>query len=79
MSDDVLNRLARAPGVSTWLLTLLSCALAVVSVLTRDPLVVTLLAVSVPLTLTAAIQVMAVAPLAAELRRLRDELARSRA
>lgn len=76
MANDELSRLSRAPARSTWFLTLLSCALVVAAATTEHRIVLVLLAVSLALTMAAAIQTAAVAPLAAEILRLREQLAK---
>ena len=79
MNNETLIRLSRSPGKTAWLLTIASCALVVGSSVTGHPLLLTMLAVCVPLALAAAIQVTAVAPLASELLRLREEFSKPRA
>lgn len=77
MDERALLRLARAPARAAGIFTLLSCLLVLAAGLTGHPVLLTLLAVCVPLALTAAMQATAVAPMASELLRLRQQVGRS--
>jgi hypothetical protein len=78
MTDDTLVRLSRIHRAWTPLLTLLACALVVAAGLSGHPVLLTLTCIAVALAVASAIQACAVAPLAAELLRMREQLARLR-
>ncbi len=79
METDRLSRLARIHPAWTPVLTLVAVALVVAAGITQNWVIVTLVGVAVPLALSAAIQSSAVAPLAEEVLRLREEIKRSQA
>ncbi len=75
METDKLNQLAKVHPAWTTALTAVAVVLVVAAGITRNWMLVTLVGVVVPLALVSAIQCTAVAPLAAEVLRLRKEIA----
>ena len=79
MNEDQVTRLASIHPIWAPGLTFFSCLTVAVAAITGDWVVIMLCAIAIPLAIAAAIQVTAVAPLANELLRLRDEVARIKA
>jgi len=75
METERLKRLAEIHPAWAPLLMAVAVALVVAAGITRDGLLIMLVGVAVPLALVAAIQCTAVAPLAAEVLRLRSRVA----
>lgn len=78
MKTDKLDRLARVHPAWPLGLTAVAVALVVAAGVTEDSKLIMLVGVAVPLALVAAIQSVAVGPLAAEVIRLREQLAGER-
>ena len=79
MDDDKHSQLARIHPAWAPMLTILSCVVIVYACLTGDSTFLMLAVIAVPLALAASIQVSSVAPLATEVVRLREELAKLQA
>lgn len=76
MNEDQLTKLASVHPIWAPGLTFFSCLTVAVAGITGNWVVIMLCAIAIPLAIAAAIQVTAVTPLATELIRLRDEVAR---
>jgi len=76
MNEDQVTKLARIHPIWAPGLTFFSCLTVAVAGITGDWVMVMLCAIAIPMAIAAAIQVSSVAPLATEIIRLRDEVAR---